>query len=332
VIPAVVQSLKHSDPSMRMRAASVVSEYEMYSPGIISALSEAVDDSSPVVRRAALQTLADAGPAAIGALPQLTLMLKEPDEYLRLSAADALWRISPEQAIVVVPLLITLIDVQETRSASGQTSGGDRQALETAAVHVLGEMGPLAKDAAPVVRDLLQRGGDDLRFSAADALRHIDPASAPELVPLFVQLLASTNDLYQPEVIEVLGEIGPAAAKAVPTLIAFLNNEDDTTRLAAASALWRIDPQKADTVIPVLIQLLKREIEGEFNGSDVLETLMEMGPAALDAAPAIRALLSHPLEELRHAAAEALTKIESAPGNDRQFRSTGISAGRLHPR
>jgi HEAT repeat protein len=314
VIPVVLQTLKHPDSSMRMRAATALSEFEVYSPGIIAALTEALADPLPMVRQAAVQTLAQAGPAAISALPQLGPMLNERDNYLRLSAADALWRISPEQARVIVPLLIGLMDPEASLGDAPDLS----LEFRVAAVEIMGEMGPLAKEAVPALRRLLHKGPDDHRFGAANALRKIEPTNGPALVPLFVQFLAATDaPVARPEVIEALGEIGPAATEAVPTLTRYLDDEDEMIRLTSAIALWRIDPRQADLIVPVLVKLLKHDIEAELDVSDALEALKEMGPAAREAVPVVRALLVHPAEDLRHAAAEALKRIEGDGRNGR---------------
>ncbi len=316
VVPALIETLRHPDPVMRMRSATTLGELKPPSPAVVSALTAALHDPDFTVERAVVQALANAGPAATGAVPGLTTMLKQPDEGVRLIAADALWRISPEQANGIVALLTNMVTTTDTKLTPAPTGqpGRDASEIRMAAVDVLGEMGPLAKEAAPVVRNLLPRGGDDLRFRAANALRRIEPARAAELVPLFVDLLTSTNNLYHPEVIEALGEIGPPAAEAVPTLTQLLNDEDEGTRLTSAMALWQIDPLKANRVVPVLVQLLARDIEAGLSGSDALDVLSEMATAAKDFAPEIRKLLGHDMDkELRKAAGEALEKIEPTP-------------------
>ena len=55
----------------------------------VAALTEALKDKSPYVRRAAVQSLGHLGPEARSALPAVQKALKDPDDGVRLAAERA---------------------------------------------------------------------------------------------------------------------------------------------------------------------------------------------------------------------------------------------------
>ncbi|WMX45065.1 hypothetical protein RGF97_09650 [Streptomyces roseicoloratus] len=85
-----------------------------------------------------------------------------------------------------------------------------------------------------------------------------------------------------------LGAIGPAAARSAPALRAGLGARDLWVRVRSAAALWRITGDAAET-LPVLLAAWE---ENRHTRVAVAECLAEMGPAASDAEPAIRAELA----------------------------------------
>ncbi len=106
-----------------------------------------------------------------------------------------------------------------------------------------------------------------------------------------------------------LGKIGPAAAKAVPALIEMLrHNSDERARGDAADALGSID---ADTAVPVLAEALKDDNWLALMwAADAVRTI---GPAAREAAPALRELTRNPNPGIRQIATEALRKVNDKP-------------------
>jgi HEAT repeat protein len=92
---------------------------------------------------------------------------------------------------------------------------------------------------------------------------------------------------------DVLGKIGPAAAKVVPALIEALRDADSDVRSRAAYALDKIRPAAADT------DQCKR-----FDGA-----LGKIGPAAI---PALIETLRGADRDVRRCSADALSKIGPA--------------------
>jgi HEAT repeat protein len=88
------QDLNSKDEAVRIQAAANLrSASGADTKQVVSALSDALRDSSANVRQAASKSLAAMGPDAQAAVPILQRALKDSDEGVRLNAADALEKI-----------------------------------------------------------------------------------------------------------------------------------------------------------------------------------------------------------------------------------------------
>ncbi len=155
--------------------------------------------------------------AAIGApaAPALAKALQDPD--LRFLASVALRKIGAP----AVPQVIRVLSDpdEETRLA---------------AVGVLGEIGPQAKEAVPALMKMVKEGSSMERWAALEALGNIGPA-AKAAVPLVLDILE--------------GKSGPGLTtteklRALKVLEGLLRDENALVRRAAASVLERIRGKK----------------------------------------------------------------------------------------
>ena len=182
-----------------------------------------------------------------------------------------------------------------------------------------------------------------VRSIAAAMLASIGP-NAEAAVPTLTGALRDPRwDKYFPTLVpEALGQIGPRAKSAVPTLKKILNESSPQKAVAIVEALWRIDPPegevgipllenalrdtnqpvrlsaarlhwkmkgKADVVLPVLLDLLRAK-ENPWR-DEAWQALGEMGPAAREVLPEVKALARSASEKDAKTAQEALEKIES---------------------
>jgi HEAT repeats len=195
-VPALAAALHDPNPLVRLQAISTLAKLGPAAapavPALIVALDERVavrvafapqgalgtDGSKlglqiiPLInwdpRETAIDTLSKIGPAAGSAVPALKRLLQEQDSYLRGRVGIALWRITADADVSLPPLL---------------------QAMEEPSViwanldwiGVLGEMGPRAESAVPLLMRLAA-SRDKSAPNALSALKKIDPDAAERVM------------------------------------------------------------------------------------------------------------------------------------------------------
>ncbi|AGA92417.1 HEAT repeat-containing protein (plasmid) [Thioflavicoccus mobilis 8321] len=250
----------------------------------------------------ATKQLIELGNAAAEAIPALITALRDEEETVRASAADALGEIG----LPAVPALITALRDEEWE-------------VRERAAEALEKIGPAASQAIPALITALRDEEDTVRASAADALGEIGlPA-----VPALITALRDEEGEVRAFATRALGEIG---TPAVPDLITAYHDEEAAVRASAAIALGKIgtafrepfpgarktihykddsnvdDDMRciateafeqigipADGVVPILITALGHE---EWIVRErAAEALGKVGPAASEAIPALIAAL-----------------------------------------
>jgi HEAT repeat protein len=179
-----------------------------------------------------MELLAASGSKAKPAVDNLVAALSDADPATRGDAAVALAAIGPDAA-EAVPALSKLL-------------GGDEKeaALRYAAAYALGRIGPAAAPVAESLRGLAKSDDELMASVAVWALLKVEPdnkAQVAAAVPVLRKALRGKRDLARLEAAAALGDLGGAAASAVPLLE--LVSEDDplpAVRTAAAAALAKI--------------------------------------------------------------------------------------------
>jgi HEAT repeat protein len=238
-------------------------------PRSIQALCAALQDSERAVRYDAAVSLGRIGAGEEKVLRSLTDALQDSSAWVRAGAAASLWKLTGKAELV----LTVLIDTLENDKEGGEV------------ISTLGDIGPQAKEAAPALRKALRAQHAWIRVEAAIALAKIGLRDDPEVPQVLESMLASSdyssrrveatqalwtfyrqlgpliellrqNNYYrgselakvldESEAARVLGEIGPDAREAVPELVKALKHKHLRVRLAARTALKRIDPKAAE--------------------------------------------------------------------------------------
>jgi len=222
-----VALLEDGHPAVRGAAATSLVRL---GPTAIPSLEKALD--KPALRTLAMEILAAAGSKAKPAVDNLVAALADADPAMRGDAAVALAAIGPDAA-EAVPALSKLL-------------GGDEKeaSLRYAAVYALGRIGAAAAPVAETLRGLAKSDDELMASVAVWALLKIEPdnkAQVAAAVPVLRKALRGKRDLARLEAAAALGDLGGAAASAVPILE--LVTEDDplpAVRTAAAAALAKI--------------------------------------------------------------------------------------------
>ncbi len=128
----------------------------------------------------------------------------------------------------------------------------DASTKRLVAAHAAGTLGAKAAPTVPALGALFTGGNPDERWAAATALGRI---ATPEAVNVCVNALHSTNaDLHHPAVY-ALGEMGAAAAPALPAVLECLRHQQDPVRASAIYTLSRIGQPALDPMIEAVRQM-----------------------------------------------------------------------------
>jgi HEAT repeat protein len=199
------------------------------------------------VRSDAARALGEIGPASKSAVGRLTeMMTSDPDHEVRASAALAVFRIENGSPAALNALIAGLKD------------DGDTPSDPEAAADALAELGPKAAPAMEALVELLPYHNEFVRSASVAAIAAI---GGPEAVKRVASALDDEDQMVQQTAADKLGDLGPAAAPAVPRLIELTRDSDDVgflVRHAAIEALGKIG-SAAGAALPALQAIAKAE-------------------------------------------------------------------------
>ena len=144
-VPYLLKALDAEDSYVRRAAFEALGKIgptpESVS-GLVAHLKTA--DANTVVM--ICEALAALGPGAQDAVPDLESVLEDEDARQRVAAAEALWKITDS--------------VEPARSALIVELEAESQYVRNRAMRVLGEMGPAAREALPILKEKLKEAED----------------------------------------------------------------------------------------------------------------------------------------------------------------------------
>ncbi len=254
------------------------------------------------------------GPPAQAAVPELVRLLSSSDWLTRTGAVRALGAIGPaaKEALPALAALAKEKDEEVRKAAEQATSRIAKPAAAPAPAANAGEVMYKGKPLSHYVRKL-DHPDFTTRLFAHSAIDAIGPAAAAA-VPALLAVLDGrepARKLDEPSLkgaaLASLGAIGPAALPAVPKIAAALSSDDVELRRAAARSLARIGPA-AKEAVPALITALQEPVMDV--RTSVMQALGEIGPEARAAIPALKALKKDKENWVRVYAGDALLKIE----------------------
>jgi HEAT repeat protein len=246
-IAVLAQTLQNDpDPKRRVKAAVALHEFKEEPALFVAVAIRAMDDAHLEVRCCAAALVGQLGPAARVAIPRILAILrdnKEPDDMRWCMAMDlANLGGCEEQA---VPTLLELLESESpvlrhaAADALGRLGGKDKRVVgallkavrdpvdrvRSGAASSLGRLGKEPELCVPPLMEILQssknyRGASDPRNGAISALRRFGTKSAPA-VPAIIDIVegkTSAENSLRCKAILALGDIGPAAQAAIPSL------------------------------------------------------------------------------------------------------------------
>lgn len=216
----------------------------------------------------------------------------------RRSAAEALGQMGADATPAITALLNAAVDIDESvREAACN-------ALD--AIHPDWPQTEQARPAFPNLVEALHSWSAEVKEAAFGLLKRIGPPAAPALEQALLEGEDTIDKVY---VMQLLAQIGPDAAGAVPGLTKELSSKHAQARIAAADALAQIGPEAAGAV-PLLTDGLSDPYPSVRQA--MAACLAELGPRAEPALPALLPLLADREPDIRKSAAEALEHIGSA--------------------
>ena len=262
------QALKSEDPQVRRRVTFALGE--IGAPAV-SALTEALESEDAEVRMLAADGLGRIGEDAKRAVSQLVVAISDNDERVRLVAVDALGAIGSEAGSASDELAATLKErILRARAAEAlgkigntavpvllQAINHEDSGVREAAIYAVGRAGKDNPDVVEPLVSVLMGKSETARLLAADSLGRVGDVAVPALVK-------ALNDEELPErwlAALALGRMGEDGASAAADLAAALNDDDEQVRSAAAHALSELGPAAIEA-LPAMKECLT-EITGE---------------------------------------------------------------------
>jgi HEAT repeat protein len=257
----------------------------------VPALIESLKSDDAKVRIAAAQALAEIGPVAKVAVPDLlNQALHDPVLYAATSAAGALRKIDLVAARRVMTAYLPALnddDVQKRRDACAMLEG----------------LGPVAKPAVPAVSNALNDTNETVRMHAAGALGEIG-IPAPLVIRALAKALQDPAPMVRHRALAQFAfSIAPTEA-VVPHLKQLLEDKDRGIATLARAALNSPQRQAKDQTA-VYVTILQMGGVNDYT----LRQLAQFGPEAAGTVPAVIPILKHDRPLYRYLAAEVLGAI-----------------------
>jgi HEAT repeat protein len=285
-VPVLIELTQYRVPAWRKRLPARV-------PNLPSSVRQRMvrwltPPSDITLREAAMRAVGIIGPEARDAVPVLIRALHDPEGDIRWEAARSLAKIGQAS----LPDLITVLQ-DETNSARGL------------AIYALGLVGSEAQPAIPALMPLLTHPNEQLRGSTAYTLTRL----GPEAVLTLIDVAAHGSPEARVAAAKVLRQLVSSPESPLLTVRKLAANENPVTRRRAMQALGDLQPATALSVKTLMAALDDPVLEVRLAAIRALENI---GAKAGMALPELNRLAGDKEELVQSAARQAIEKIEAA--------------------
>jgi HEAT repeat protein len=262
-VPALVKLME--DSNGRVQAALALWRIQQRPEAIAALVAALKEDKSTFPARA----LGEIGSGAKAAVPALRQALKQKNAALRAAAAQALWRISRDRQVIEV-----LLDVL------GHWDGGAQQT----AIRTLGEIGPAAKAALPLLLPRMKDEDRRTRHLVAEALEKIEPGVLRRSAAAWARDLQKADTAVRRNAALALGTL--FEEEETPALVGALKDTEAVVRHEAAFALVARQQHLRSAGAVLTAALKDTRVRGR-----ALKALRQVGSEGAAAVPALADVL-----------------------------------------
>ena len=298
-----------SSQEVDVRAAAVWSLGQLWvhnkvaAPELPMKLFELLTIDEQEVRATAIKALAQLASYADEAVPwpaeKLVQLLRDNSRRVREAAVYALKDLAAN-VDEVVPGLVRLLRDGEAGSRARASSADS-----------LGRLGGLAREAVPVLVEVISGDESEVRSAAVNALRNLGE-HAREAVPELVKLLHHRESYVRDSALRAIGELGEYADGAIPELVRLMSHGKWHVRESAAEALEYLAGHVtagAAGLVTELVRLMRDRASQQSVRVAAAKFLGGLGAYAKEAVPDLVLLIEGWNWRLQAAAAESLGRL-----------------------
>lgn len=297
-VAGLVAGLKLEPPSARAAALYELGRIGGNAEAALADVVTATRDPDPMVRVTAVDALVQIRRQPTVTAPALIAMLQDPVPAVRHAAVAALLNLKWEMEQTLPALLGRLQDADlqvKSRVATGLTQLDAKKYPEVFAA------------AQPVLLEALKSSVPQIRNDAASALPRTTGDKPEAAVAALVVLLTDPEPPVRAAAVASLGQLGPAAASALPAVKELLADPTPNVATRVPRAVMQIDPEGGMKVL--LAALTSRDVHARAALAEGLADAARNSPEAVEA---LSGLLKDGQLEVRYRALLALARVGKA--------------------